>query len=107
MKPAPTPAPWDATAFFIPLCGLAMPWCFPHRARPVPRYGAGIHVPGPWIPAQGRNDDTRAAFSSCVAGVAIPVIDPERRCYPPMSFRTQRSMVRNLKTQDRKTRYGV
>ena len=41
---------------------FARPWCFPRRACPVPRYGAGIHVPGLWIPAQGRDDEGPPPF---------------------------------------------
>ena len=32
--------------FHRPYVAFARPWCFPRRARPVPRYGAGIQVGG-------------------------------------------------------------
>ena len=39
LKPAPTPVPWDATAFFIDLMWPGNAMVFPAQA--------GIHVPGP------------------------------------------------------------
>ena len=51
---------------------------FPRRACPVPRYGAGIHVPDPWIPAQGRNDGgkgTTISIPLCGLRKAIVILN--------------------------------
>ena len=57
------PLPQNA-AIFIPLCGFGNAMVFPAQA--------GIHVPGPWIPAQGRNDEGPPPFSSSYVAFARP-----------------------------------
>ena len=52
LKPASTPVPWDATAFFIDLMWPGKAMVFPAQPVPDSDRGAVIHVPGPWIPAQ-------------------------------------------------------
>ena len=47
---------------------------FPRRACPVPRYGAGIHVPGPWIPVQGRNDGGGIAIFIPLCGLRKAIV---------------------------------
>ena len=51
-------------AIFIYLMWLGNAMVFPAQA--------GIHVPGPWIPAQGRNDEGPPPFSSSYVAFVRP-----------------------------------
>ena len=76
----------------------------PRRACPVPRYGAGIHVPGPWIPAQSlprtmmRGPEWRGA-----AAIFVALMWPSQghshseRPTPLFVIPSERSEPRNLR----------